>query len=180
MTLSSHLFETSFGWAGLAWSNQGVRRLLLPERDRGHVERRLAALGTDAAPAGWVADLVGDIKRYFDGEAVNFDDVPLDLAGVDDFRLSIYAAAKTLKSGETTTYGGLAARAGQAGLPRETGQALGSNPIPLIIPCHRILAAGGKIGGFSAPGGAVTKEKMLRLEGARVGPPPAAQQSFAF
>ena len=65
-------------------------------------------------------------------------------------------------------------RAGHAGLPRETGQALGANPVPLVIPCHRILAAGGKIGGFSAPGGSTTKEKMLALEGVRVGPPPAA------
>ena len=82
--------------------------------------------------------------------------------------------------GETTTYGELAKLAGHAGLPRETGQALGANPVPLVIPCHRILAAGGKIGGFSAPGGSTTKEKMLALEGVRVGPPPAPQQSFGF
>ena len=104
----------------------------------------------------------------------------VDLDGVDDFRLAIYAAARKLGFGETTTYGELAKRAGRAGLPRETGQALGSNPVPLVIPCHRILAAGGKIGGFSAPGGSTTKERMLALEGVRVGPPPAPQQSFAF
>ncbi|HEY6631178.1 MAG TPA: MGMT family protein, partial [Rhizobiaceae bacterium] len=105
---------------------------------------------------------------------------PVDLGGVDDFRLAIYEAARKLGFGETTTYGELAKRAGHDGLPRETGQALGANPVPLIIPCHRILAAGGKIGGFSAPGGSTTKQRMLALEGVRVGPPPAPQQSFAF
>jgi methylated-DNA-[protein]-cysteine S-methyltransferase len=71
-------------------------------------------------------------------------------------------------------------RSGHPGLARETGQALGANPTPLIIPCHRILAAGGKIGGFSAPGGSATKHKMLALEGVRVGPPEPTQQSFGF
>jgi methylated-DNA-[protein]-cysteine S-methyltransferase len=95
-------------------------------------------------------------------------------------RLAIYDAARKLGYGETTTYGELAKRAGQPGLPRETGAALGANPVPLVIPCHRILAAGGKIGGFSAPGGSATKEKMLAMEGVRVGPPPPAQVSFGF
>ena len=106
--------------------------------------------------------------------------MPVDLSGVDDFRLAIYAAARKLQFGETTTYGELAVRAGHPGLARETGAALGSNPVPLVIPCHRILAAGGKIGGFSAPGGSATKEKMLKLEGVRVGPPAPPQQSFGF
>lgn len=184
MTFSTYILETQFGWVGLAWNDRGVRRLFLPERERGSVERRLMALGPDvtpcAAPSGWIAGVIEDIARYFAGEPISFDTVPVDLSGVDDFRLSIYSAAKTLRTGETTTYGELAVRAGRPGLPRETGQALGSNPVPLIIPCHRILAAGGKIGGFSAPGGATTKEKMLRLEGVSVGPPPAAQQSFPF
>ncbi|TIM33617.1 MAG: MGMT family protein, partial [Mesorhizobium sp.] len=77
-----------------------------------------------------------------------FSGVPVDLTGVDDFRLAIYDAARKLAFGETTTYGELAKRAGHAGLARETGAALGANPVPLVIPCHRILAAGGKIGGF--------------------------------
>ena len=113
-------------------------------------------------------------------EDVDFTGVPVDLDGIDDFRLAIYDAARKLGYGQTTTYGELAKRAGQPGLPRETGAALGANPVPLVIPCHRILAAGGKIGGFSAPGGSVTKEKMLAMEGVRVGPPPPAQVSFGF
>jgi methylated-DNA-[protein]-cysteine S-methyltransferase len=178
------VFETALGFVGIAWSGKGLTRLCLFQRDRAGVERRLERLGTPArdghdAPA-WVTALVGDIRAYADGEEIDFAGVPVDLSGIDDFRLAIYDAARRLAFGETTTYGELAKRAGHAGLPRETGQALGANPVPLVIPCHRILAAGGKIGGFSAPGGATTKERMLALEGVRVGPPPAPQQSFAF
>ncbi len=99
---------------------------------------------------------------------------------MDAFRLDIYAAARRLRFGEVVTYGELARRAGHEGMARETGAALGANPVPLVVPCHRIVAAGGRIGGFSAPGGAATKEKMLELEGVRVGPPPSAQASFGF
>ncbi|MCX7304520.1 MAG: MGMT family protein, partial [Hyphomicrobiales bacterium] len=124
--------------------------------------------------------LTAETCAYALGEWVDFSSVPLDLAGVDDFRLAIYAAARQLAYGEITTYGELARRSGYAGMPRETGQALGSNPIPLVVPCHRILAAGGRIGGFSAPGGAAAKQRMLALEGVRLSEPPAPQQSFAF
>ena len=113
-------------------------------------------------------------------KTVDFSGVPVDLDGVDLFQRAIYQAASKLGFGETTTYGGLADAAGHPGKARETGEALGRNPVPLIVPCHRILAAGGKIGGFSAPGGSATKEKLLALEGVRVGPPPAAQKTFAF
>lgn len=179
------VFETALGFMGLAWGESGVTRVLLAEKSREAVERRLlrhcgtAPTGEQDRPA-WVARLIEEIRAYAAGEEVDFSAVPVDLAGVDDFRLAIYAAARKLGFGETTTYGELAKRAGHGGLPRETGAALGANPVPLIIPCHRILAAGGKIGGFSAPGGSASKERMLALEGVRVGPPPAAQASFGF
>lgn len=178
------VFETALGFVGIAWSGAGLTRLCLFQRDRSAIERRLERLGAAAGGQGelpnWVHALVRDIKAYAGGEEIDFSAVPVDLSGVDDFRLAIYDAARKLRFGETTTYGELARRAGHAGLPRETGQALGSNPVPLVIPCHRILAAGGKIGGFSAPGGSTAKERMLVLEGVRVGSPPAPQQSFAF
>jgi methylated-DNA-[protein]-cysteine S-methyltransferase len=186
-TATGHLvFETGLGFVGIAWSEAGLTRLCLFQRDPASVERRLERFGATGAgnaesdAPGWVTALVRDIRAYADGQEIDFSAVPVDLAGVDDFRLAIYEAARKLGFGETTTYGELAKRAGQAGLPRETGQALGANPVPLVIPCHRILAAGGKIGGFSAPGGSTTKERMLALEGVRVGPTPAPQQSFAF
>ena len=181
------VFETALGFVGIAWSRIGLTRLCLFQRDRAAVERRLerpppviAGGPYESEQPGWVADLIGDVKAYAGGQEIDFSGVPVDLAGIDDFNLAIYGAARKLRFGETTTYGELAKRAGQAGLPRETGQALGANPVPLVIPCHRILAAGGKIGGFSAPGGSTTKEKMLALEGVRVGPAPAPQQSFGF
>lgn len=187
--LSYHLFETQIGWIGLAWSDAGLARLQLPERDRAATLRRLLATmprhGSQAAQPveelpQEIAAVVAAITRYAAGEAVDLSAIAVDLAGVDDFRLAIYKAARRLGFGEVTTYGELAARAGHPGMARETGQALGSNPVPLVVPCHRILAAGGKIGGFSAPGGSATKEKLLAMEGVRVGPPPPAQASFGF
>ena len=185
-TISGQMvFETALGFVGIAWSEKGLTRLSLFQRDRAALERRLERLGAsgpsdEGNTPTWVAALVRDVTAYAEGEEIDFSGVPVDLAGVDDFRLAIYDAARNLAYGETTTYGELAKRAGHGGLPRETGQALGANPVPLVIPCHRILAAGGKIGGFSAPGGSTTKERMLALEGVRVGPPPAPQQSFGF
>ncbi len=100
--------------------------------------------------------------------------------GVEPFRRAIYAAALKLGHGELVTYGELADRAGFPGMARETGTALGRNPVPLVVPCHRIVAAGGKIGGFSAPGGAVTKQRLLAHERARHASTGSAQASFAF
>jgi methylated-DNA-[protein]-cysteine S-methyltransferase len=177
------VFETALGFMGIAWSERGLTRLCLPQASRDSVERRLLRLDGDI-PAGirppWAADLIEAIKAYAAGATVDFSAFPVDLTGVDAFRLAIYAAARKLAFGEVTTYGELASRAGHAGLARETGAALGANPVPLVIPCHRIMAAGGKIGGFSAPGGSATKERMLGLEGVRVGPPASTQASFGF
>ena len=157
--------------------------MALPQRDREAMERRFAAKLDGAQPSeppAAVAAAIELVRRYAEGEAVDFSNVPVDLDGVDEFRRAIYLAARKLGFGETTTYGGLADAAGHPGMARETGEALGRNPVPLIVPCHRIHAAGGKIGGFSAPGGSATKEKLLALEGVRLGPPPAAQKAFAF
>ena len=183
ITAGHAVLETVIGFMGIAWSEKGLIRLCLPERSHEAVERRLLRHGgvsASTAQPPWVVELIAAIKAYAAGEDVDFSGVPVDLDGVDDFRLAIYDAARKLSFGETTTYGELAKTAGHAGLARETGAALGANPVPLVIPCHRILAAGGKIGGFSAPGGSNTKEKMLAMEGVRVGPPPPAQVSFGF
>lgn len=181
----SKAIETPFGWTGVVWKDGSVRRLFLPEKNRDSLERRVAgamadAPTTDVTPPEAFVSVVERMQRYFAGETIAFDDIAVDLARVDGFARAIYDAARELAFGKTTTYGELAARAGHAGMARETGQALGANPVPLIIPCHRILAAGGKIGGFSAPGGSNAKLKMLELEGVRVGPPEPAQQTFMF
>jgi methylated-DNA-[protein]-cysteine S-methyltransferase len=184
---SYHLFETALGWMGIAWSDAGITRLQIPERDREASERRLKRLSgetvaeveTAALPEN-IAGAVDLLTRYAAGETIDFSAIAVDLSGVEPFQLAIYDAARRLGFGETVTYGGLAAAAGHPGEARDTGQALGKNPVPIIVPCHRIVAAGGKIGGFSAPGGSRTKERLLALEGVHVGPPPPAQSAFGF
>ncbi|HEY6632079.1 MAG TPA: cysteine methyltransferase, partial [Rhizobiaceae bacterium] len=125
-TSGQMVFETALGFVGIAWSDKGLTRLSLFQRDRAAVERRMARLDVPAGFEGdgeeWVAALVRDVRAYAEGENIDFSDVPVDLGGVDDFRLAIYEAARKLGFGETTTYGELAKRAGHDGLPRETGQ----------------------------------------------------------
>lgn len=175
------VFETGIGPIGLAWSVAGILRLQLPTGNGEATRRRLlaelpGAVVADPPPA--IASVVGRLKHYSAGAPSDFADIALDLTGIDSFRLDVYRAARALGFGETVAYGKLAARAGHPGTARETGQALGRNPVPIIIPCHRVLAAGGRIGGFSAPGGAETKARLLKMEGARDVPP--VQTSFAF
>jgi methylated-DNA-[protein]-cysteine S-methyltransferase len=132
-------------------------------------------------PPPRVLDAVAAAKHYFLGEKTDFSDFLLDLDAQSEFFKQVYAAARRVSWGQTTTYGALAKAlaAGPEGA-RDIGQAMANNPIPLIVPCHRVLAAGGKLGGFSAPGGAAAKIRMLELEGVNVGPPRPAQQSLEF
>ena len=120
-----------------------------------------------AEPPPWVAAVVADIKRYLAGEAVDFSAVAVDLDALDPFRQRLYETMRSLAWGETTTYGELARQLGSTDWEgaRDVGEAMGRNPVPVVIPCHRVLAAGGKLGGFSAHGGAKTKAKLLALEG---------------
>ncbi len=184
MTTGRLVFETALGFFGIAWTGEGLSRVVLPERDHSTAAMRLAKAAPgapeDPSPPPTIAALVGQIRRYAEGEAVDFGDAPVDLAGIDAFRRAVYAAARGLAHGEIVTYGELAARAGYPGMARETGAALGRNPVPLVVPCHRIAAAGGRIGGFSAPGGTVTKQRLLAHERARMSPCDPAQGSFGF
>ncbi len=176
------LFETRLGWMGITWSPAGIARLQLPEADRTATRSGLLRRGGNAVerPAeGSAADAIDAVRRLASGEAADFRHLPLDLSGIDAFRAAIYAQARRIGHGETTTYGELATRAGHPGKARETGEAMGRNPVPLIIPCHRVLAANGRLGGFSAPGGVDTKKRLLALEKARA-PAPLGQAAFAF
>lgn len=184
---ASFVFETPLGFFAIAWSAAGLTRLVLPGPDAASAARRLAGrlgeapkpVAEAALPAG-IATLVAAIRRYAAGETVDFSGFAVDLEDADDFRRAVYAAARNLAHGEAVTYGELASRAGFPGMARETGTALGRNPVPLVIPCHRIVAAGGRLGGFSAPGGSATKARLLAHERARLAPRDAAQASFAF
>jgi methylated-DNA-[protein]-cysteine S-methyltransferase len=162
-----HLFDTKLGIAGIAWSDDGITRFRLPDQDRAAAERDLATKGTPAAPPPPIAAVIAEAQRYFAGERIDFTAIPLDLKQVDPFRRGIYQALRKVGFGETVTYGELAKRAG-ANAPQaaqDVGVAMARNPVPLIIPCHRVLAAGGKLGGFSAPGRSEAKQRMLALEG---------------
>jgi methylated-DNA-[protein]-cysteine S-methyltransferase len=127
-----------------------------------------------------VAAVVAAVKRYFEGEETDFSDVALDLGEEETFFVQIYAAARRVGWGRTTTYGALTKEVGAGReAARDVGQAMAENPVPLIIPCHRVLAAGGRIGGFSAPGGAAAKIRMLELEGVRLEQPRPGRQADA-
>jgi methylated-DNA-[protein]-cysteine S-methyltransferase len=162
------IIETAIGACGIAWSGDKITRFRLPERDAAVTEARLQRrTGDEQAcdPPPAVARAIESLRRYFLGERVGFDDVAIALPRVTDFQQRVYAEARALRWGETATYGDLAKRAGDPQGAQAVGQAMGSNPLPIIIPCHRVLAAGGKLGGFSAYGGIVTKQKLLAMEG---------------
>ena len=178
------IFETAGGFCGVAWSDIGITRFQLPTKSAEATERMLLRRVPGAepgAPTPEVVEAVAAVKRYFEGEATDFSGVKLDLGEQDRFFEGIYAAARQLGWGHTTTYGALAKQLGAGPeAARDVGQAMARNPVPLIIPCHRVLAAGGKVGGFSAPGGSVAKARMLELEGVHFEPPQPAQKSFGF
>ena len=166
------LIATDLGALGLMWSGAGIVRLQLPEKTRTATEQRLTRrVGSVVAarPPEPIAQAGKLLQQYMKGERIDFGNVALDLTGTSDFHRTIYAAARRLVWGETTTYGALAREARSPDAARAVGQAMGRNPVPIIIPCHRVLASGQKIGGFSAFGGATTKERLLAMEGVQLG-----------
>ena len=182
MTHHYLIFETAHGFCGIAWNDVGVTRFQLPTRNHVRTERALLRRVPGAkpgTPTPQVAEAIDAVKRYFEGEETDFSGVTLDLGVQEAFFRQIYAAALEVGWGRTTTYGALAKALGAGPeAARDVGQAMATNPVALIIPCHRVLAAGGKVGGFSAPGGATAKVRMLELEGVHLGPPPAQGSLF--
>jgi methylated-DNA-[protein]-cysteine S-methyltransferase len=172
------LVETAIGTFGIAWTDLGIARVALPGRDRVRTELWISRDPAEPGfPDGVVAGLPDRIKRYAEGAREDFTDVPLDLTGIPGFHRQAYDLLLKIGYGETTTYGALARTLGDVTLSRAVGQAMGANPIPLIIPCHRVLASDGKTGGFSSPGGVTAKMRMLALEHAAS---PTGQYAFGF
>lgn len=166
------IFETPIGRCALVWRGGLIVGASLPAASDGRLRARLERSFPDvveAAPPGWVEAAKAAVVRLLSGEPEAFEDLPLDLAALADFERRVLELTRQIPVGETRTYGEIAAALGTPGAARAVGRALGANPIPIIIPCHRVLAAGGKSGGFSAPGGASTKLKILEIEGARRG-----------
>jgi methylated-DNA-[protein]-cysteine S-methyltransferase len=166
------LLDTALGTIGVAWSPVGLTFLQLPEADRAATERRLRRVAGGALvaePPAPVRGAIGEIEAYCRGSDVTFATVALDLARVPPFAGKVYAAARGIAWGRTATYGEIARCIGEPFAARAVGRALGQNPLPIIIPCHRVLASGGKIGGFSAYRGESTKRRLLALEGVHLG-----------
>jgi methylated-DNA-[protein]-cysteine S-methyltransferase len=168
------LVDTAIGRVGLAWTAQGaIRSCQLPEADDAGTLARLQRWTgpvPQQAPPATVQATIERLQRALAGERDALLDVPLDEEGVPAFHSRVYAAARAIAPGDVTTYGEMARSLGEPGAARAVGQALGHNPFAPIVPCHRILAAHGASGGFSAQGGARTKLKLLEIEGAVLGP----------
>lgn len=169
-SLAFALFDTAIGFCAVVWSARGIAGVQLPEADaratRVRVLKRYPA-ALESAPPPAAQRAIDGIVALLDGAAEDLGDVAVDVAHMSEFNRKVYDVARTIGPGATLTYGEVAERLGDKLLARAVGQALGENPVPLIIPCHRVLAAGGKTGGFSASGGVVTKLRLLTIEGAQ-------------
>jgi methylated-DNA-[protein]-cysteine S-methyltransferase len=166
------LFATPFGACGVAWSERGLTQLQLPDATEADTRRRIVERSgetEDVEPPAWVADAMRLVVRHFEGTPQDLRAIRLDLSNLPAFYARVYDESRAVGPGETIGYGELAKRAGSPKGSRAVGQAMAKNPLPLLVPCHRVLAAGGKPGGFSAFGGEETKRKMLLLEGVRLG-----------
>jgi methylated-DNA-[protein]-cysteine S-methyltransferase len=176
--MSSHgftLFDTAVGRCGIAWGANGIIGVQLPERHDSATRARLIRRYPDAAetpPPSDVQQAIDDIVALLRGERRDLSTIQLDMDGVPAFHRLVYAVARTIPPGATLSYGDIATRLGDRAAAREVGEAMGQNPFPLIVPCHRVLAAGGKVGGFSAAGGVTAKLRLLSIEGAQIGESP--------
>jgi methylated-DNA-[protein]-cysteine S-methyltransferase len=170
------IFDTAIGRCGIVWGERGIHAVQLPmgseHKTRGRLRQRHGDIA-EAAPPSEVQQAIEGIVELLEGKPNDLSEVVLDLDDVPEFNRGVYDVARTIPPGKTMTYGEIARRLGSVELSRDVGQALGRNPCPIVVPCHRVLAAGGKPGGFSANGGVATKLKMLAIEGALVNHTPS-------
>ena len=156
-------FATALGTCAIAWNDVGLTHFLLPDPDR------RAGGDSESVPPPWVHDIIARVQRHLTGDLQDFSDVRFDFGRIPEFNRSVLRATLAVKSGHTATYGEIATAMGEAPAAcRAVGAALGANPWPLLIPCHRIVAATGKMTGFSGPGGVSTKVRLLAVEGAQL------------
>jgi methylated-DNA-[protein]-cysteine S-methyltransferase len=157
-----HICETDLGWIGVVVSPAGLRAMTLPHESRDDALREVLAVGArEEAPESELNGLAERLRRYARGEAVTFPEA-LDFHGVSPFRHAVWQATRDIHRGETCSYADLAARVGRPGAARAVGQAMARNPWPIVIPCHRVVASDGGLGGYG--GGLDMKERLLRLE----------------
>jgi methylated-DNA-[protein]-cysteine S-methyltransferase len=170
------LFDTPIGECAIAWSDAAIVGVLLPEDDPAQTAPRMQRRFPQAqqrTPTPWVHAVIERVRNLLDGSSTDsLADVPLDMEGVPEFNQRVYEIARAIPPGQTLSYGEVAAKLGEPGAARAVGQALGHNPFAPIVPCHRVLAAGKRSGGFSAGGGVATKLRMLQIEKAQLGDGP--------
>jgi methylated-DNA-[protein]-cysteine S-methyltransferase len=182
--MSAHaftLFDTAVGRCGIAWGAGGIVGVQLPEWHDSATQARLLRRFPDACetpPPPAIQHAIDDITALLSGEARDLSAIALDLERVPPFHQRVYAIARTIQPGATLSYGEIAGRLGDRGAAREVGEAMGQNPFPIIVPCHRVVAAGGKAGGFSAAGGVTTKLRLLGIEGAQLAEAPTLFESL--
>ena len=165
------LFDTAIGRCGIAWGPAGLTGVQLPEADEGATRRRMAerfAGATECDPPVQAAIAIDRIAALLRGGPDDLRSIPLDHSETPAFARRVYEALRAVPPGATTSYGALSAAIGAPGAARAVGRALGANPFAPVVPCHRVLAAGARPGGFSASGGLLTKFRMLRIEGVRL------------
>ncbi|HQR24937.1 MAG TPA: methylated-DNA--[protein]-cysteine S-methyltransferase [Steroidobacteraceae bacterium] len=163
-----HLFDTSLGRCGVAWGEHGIVGIQLPEvagAERAWMLKRFSG-AVETSPPRDVQDAIERITSLLGGAPADLAPIALDMSAVPEFDRLVYAAARRIPRGATRSYGEIAAEIGDPGAARAVGAALGRNPFPIVVPCHRVLAAAGRPGGFSAHGGVRTKMRMLEIEGA--------------
>jgi methylated-DNA-[protein]-cysteine S-methyltransferase len=171
-TLGYSIFSTEIGACAVAWGAQALTAVQLPEGDEAAARARMNRRFPNApeiAPPPFAATAIAGIRALLRGEKRDLADVPVDTEALSGFAREVYAVARAIPPGETLTYGEIASHLGDPGAARAVGEAMGQNPFPIVVPCHRVLAAGGKLGGFSAHGGASTKLRLLEIEGAAIG-----------
>ncbi|MDI1346976.1 MAG: methylated-DNA--[protein]-cysteine S-methyltransferase [Pseudolabrys sp.] len=168
------IFDTAIGPCAIVWGARGLLGVQIPEANEAATRARILKRFPEArekAPPRDIADVMSGIVALLNGERRDLKDVAIDDDGVPEFNRRVYAIVRQVPPGETITYGEIAERLGDKALARAVGQAMGENRCPIVMPCHRVLAASGKTGGFSATGGVVTKLKLLTIEGAQPGGP---------
>jgi methylated-DNA-[protein]-cysteine S-methyltransferase len=170
MHVQFSVFDTPIGFCGIVWSVSGIVGVQLPEIQRESQTRaRLARLfvqSEEASPPAHVRAAIERIKALLHGQHDDLQDIALDMSGLPEFHQAVYRITRAIPPGQTLTYGQIASQMGEPGAARAVGQALGRNPFAPVVPCHRVLAAGKRLGGFSASGGVASKQRLLQIEGA--------------
>lgn len=181
-SVSWGMFTTSIGRCGIAWDGAGVVGVQLPEHSERETRARLRRRwpgGTEAAPPAVIRKVMDSVAALLEGEPVDLSGVQLNLKGIAAFNQQVYRIARDIPPGQVLTYGDVAQRLGDPSAARAVGRALGQNPFPLVVPCHRVIAVGGQLGGFSGGAGRTTKRRLLEIEGSVPGEQPSLFDGFS-